>query len=145
MSKEETVSKCLYVLWSTWYKGGRKLVHSLIKQMVERYVRIKIGMTPTEEVSQQTCWLSRTLLECLSHPATGNGSFRQVPTSMKRNPYSKMTSLELNAFSSKRKPIRMNVKGNEYITKPSKNLLNLSWKDWSRCTVRHRLIATYLF
>jgi len=49
-------------------------------------------------------------------------------TTMKINPYSKMASPELDAFSSKRKPIRMNVKGYEYITKPSKNLLNLSWK-----------------
>lgn len=34
--------------------------------MAEKYVRIKIEMTPTKEVSQKTCWLSRTLSECLS-------------------------------------------------------------------------------
>ena len=57
--------------------------------------------------------------------SSGYGSFCQVPPLMKVNPYAKMTSPELNAFSSKRKPIRMNVKGYECITKPSKNLLNL--------------------
>ena len=46
--------------------------------------------------------------------------------SMKMNPYSKMTSPELDAFSSKRKPIRINAKKYECITNPSKNLLNLS-------------------